>query len=100
MPVVVALGIDPAWFAVLICLVLQTSFMHPPFGVAIYTLRSVAPACMRSEDIYWGAVPFIVFQMLVALLVIFFPGLALDISPSSASTLHPDEVERVLRSLP
>ena len=100
MSVVVALGIDPAWFAVLICLVLQTSFMHPPFGVAIYTLRSVAPASMRSEDIYWGAVPFIVFQLLVALLVILFPGVALDISPSSASTLPIEQVERVLRSLP
>jgi tripartite ATP-independent transporter DctM subunit len=100
MPVVVALGIDPAWFAVLICLVLQTSFMHPPFGIAIYTLRSVAPATMRSEDIYWGAVPFIAFQLLVALFVILAPGLALDVSQSSAAPLPDDQVEHVLRSLP
>jgi tripartite ATP-independent transporter DctM subunit len=99
MPTVAAFGIDPAWFAVLVCIALQTSFMHPPFGVAIYTLRSVAPAAVRSADIYRGAIPFILFQLLVAMLVIAAPGLAFDFGKSAADILPEHEVERILRSL-
>ena len=100
MPAVITLGIDPAWFAVLMCIALQTSFMHPPFGVAIYTLRSVAPPQVRSADIYRGAVPFIVLQLLVALLVVAFPDLAFEFGSPSGRVLTADEVERALRALP
>ena len=97
MPTVVALGIEPAWFAVLLCIALQTSFMHPPFGVAIYTLRSVAPACVTSAQLYRGAIPFILLQLAVALLVVTAPGLALDLGGSSRPPLPDHEVEAILR---
>lgn len=100
MPAVAALGIDPAWFAVLMCLTLQTSFMHPPFGVAIYTLRSVAPPAVRSADLYWGALPFVVIQLLVALLVVAFPGLAFEFGAPPARPMAADAVERLLHALP
>ncbi|WP_425260281.1 TRAP transporter large permease [Rubrivivax sp. RP6-9] len=99
MPTVLALGIDPAWFAVVMCIALQTSFMHPPFGVALYTLRTVAPPSLPSADLYWGAVPFIVLQLLVALLVIAVPGFAVEFGDRGAAPLPPAEVERVLDAL-
>lgn len=100
MPTVITLGIDPAWFAVLVCIALQTSFMHPPFGVAIYTLRSVAPQGVSSTDIYCGVVPFIILQLVVALLVIAAPGLAFDFGKPPVISLPDTEVERILRELP
>lgn len=100
MPTVINLGIDPSWFAVLVCIALQTSFMHPPFGVAIYTLRSVAPPGVSSTDIYWGVVPFVVLQLLVALLVIAAPELAFDFGKRPAVSLPDKEVERILQELP
>lgn len=100
MPVVVAMGIDPAWFAVLVCIALQTSFMHPPFGVAIYTLRSVAPPALSSPDLYWSAVPFIGFQLLVAMLIIAVPDLAFDFGQTGGERIPRDEVERILHELP
>jgi tripartite ATP-independent transporter DctM subunit len=99
LPTAVGLGIDPAWFAVLVCIALQTSFMHPPFGVAIYTLRSVAPSEVKSADIYWGAVPFILIQLGVALLIIMYPDLAFDFSDSATPRRTSSEVEEILRKL-
>ena len=72
-PVAQKLGIDMVWFAVLIGVNMQTSFMHPPFGFALFYLRSVAPKEVRTADIYWGAVPFVVIQLLMVALVIAFP---------------------------
>lgn len=100
MPTVVALGVDPAWFAVLVCVALQTSFMHPPFGVAIYTLRSVAPRDVPSGDIYRGAVPFIVIQLLVAALIIALPGLAFRFGADSRPLLPESQAVDILRNLP
>ncbi len=74
-PVAMKLGIDPIWFGVLLGLNMQTSFMHPPFGFALFYLRSVAPASVRTTDIYWGAVPFVVIQLLMVALVLAFPEL-------------------------
>jgi hypothetical protein len=54
---------------------MQTSFMHPPFGFALFFLRSVAPRDVKTGDIYWGAVPFVCIQLLMVGLIIAFPGL-------------------------
>ena len=54
---------------------MQTSFMHPPFGFALFYLRSVAPPAIRTSDIYWGAVPFVLIQLVMVGLMIAFPQL-------------------------
>ncbi|WP_395703863.1 TRAP transporter large permease subunit [Aquabacterium sp.] len=95
-PAAVALGIDAAWFAVLVCIALQTSFMHPPFGVALYTLRSVAPPSFDSRHLYRGAWPFIGLQLLAAALVIAFPGLSVDLGARQPPPLPADQVEKIL----
>jgi TRAP-type mannitol/chloroaromatic compound transport system permease large subunit len=70
-------GADAAliWFGVILCVNMQTSFMHPPFGFALFYLRGVAPKEIKSSDIYWGAVPFVLLQVIMVLLVIFVPTL-------------------------
>jgi TRAP-type mannitol/chloroaromatic compound transport system permease large subunit len=85
-PVAEKLGIDLIWFGVLLGVNMQTSFMHPPFGFALFYLRSVAPAKdfvdkltgkltprVTTGQIYWGAVPFVLIQVLMVGLVIAFP---------------------------
>jgi len=72
-PVAAKLGIDPIWFGVLLGVNMQTSFMHPPFGFALFYLRSVAPKSVRTSDIYWGAVPFVLLQVVMVVIVIVFP---------------------------
>ena len=72
-PVAAKLGIDPIWFGVLLGINMQTSFLHPPFGFALFYLRSVAPKSVRTADIYWGAVPFVLLQLLMVAIVIIFP---------------------------
>jgi tripartite ATP-independent transporter DctM subunit len=91
-PVAEKLGIDLVWFGVLIGVNLQTSFMHPPFGFALFYLRSVAPPEVRTSQIYWGAVPFLGIQLLMVVLIVSFPQLVswgLD-GPSTMET--PTEV--------
>ncbi|MBN8903912.1 MAG: TRAP transporter large permease subunit, partial [Rhodospirillales bacterium] len=68
-------GADAAliWFGVILCVNMQTSFMHPPFGFALFYLRGVAPKEVKSSDIYWGALPWVLLQMLMVALVIAFP---------------------------
>ncbi len=61
------------WFGVMLCVNLQTSFMHPPFGFALFYLRGVAPKEVKSSDIYWGALPFVALQLVLVALVIAFP---------------------------
>jgi tripartite ATP-independent transporter DctM subunit len=72
-PVAAKLGIDLVWFGVLICANIQTSFMHPPFGFALFYLRGIAPPSVRSSDIYWGAIPWVVLQVILVLILIFWP---------------------------
>lgn len=72
-PVAEKLGIDLIWFGVLLGVNMQTSFMHPPFGFALFYLRSVAPKSIKTSDIYWGAVPFVCIQIIMVALVIAFP---------------------------
>jgi tripartite ATP-independent transporter DctM subunit len=87
-PVAEKLGIDLVWFGVLLAVNMQTSFMHPPFGFALFYLRSVAPtddytdritkrpvARVTTGQIYWGAVPFVVIQIIMVTLIIAFPEL-------------------------
>ncbi|SMH60559.1 TRAP transporter large permease [Azospirillum agricola] len=87
-PVADKLGIDLIWFGVLLGVNMQTSFMHPPFGFALFFLRSVAPktdyidkvtgkltAKVTTGQIYWGAVPFVIIQLIMVALVIAFPSL-------------------------
>ena len=87
-PVASLLGIDLVWFGVLLAVNMQTSFMHPPFGFALFYLRSVAPktdyqdkvtgqtiAKVSTPQIYWGAIPFILIQIVMVGLIIAFPNL-------------------------
>src|SRR3989475_5739206 len=72
-PVAEKLGIDLIWFGVLLGVNMQTSFMHPPFGFALFYLRSVAPKEVKTSDIYWGALPWIGLQAIMVAIVIAFP---------------------------
>ncbi|WP_424813719.1 TRAP transporter large permease [Roseococcus sp. YIM B11640] len=72
-PVAAKLGIDLVWFGVLLCVNMQTSFMHPPFGFALFYLRGIAPKEVRSSDIYWGAIPWVFLQLILVAVVIFWP---------------------------
>ncbi len=68
-------GADAAliWFGVMLCVNMQTSFMHPPFGFALFYLRSVTPKEIPSSDIYWGSIPWVILQLIMVALVIAFP---------------------------
>jgi len=81
-PVADKLGIDLVWFGVLLCVNMQTSFMHPPFGFALFYLRGIAdtlfknkalPRKVESTDIYLGAIPWVLMQLLLVVIVIFVP---------------------------
>ena len=81
-PVAAKLGIDLIWFGVMICVNMQTSFMHPPFGFALFYLRGIAdtlhkngslPRKVESKDIYLGSIPFIFLQLILVAVVIFVP---------------------------
>jgi tripartite ATP-independent transporter DctM subunit len=98
-PVADKLGIDLIWFGVLLGVNMQTSFLHPPFGFALFYLRSVAPAqayldkisgkliaAVTTGQIYWGAVPFVLIQIVMVGIVIAFPGLV-------TGTLHKNVVD-------
>ncbi|MEJ5346873.1 MAG: TRAP transporter large permease subunit [Chloroflexus sp.] len=76
-PVAKALGFDLIWFGVLLGANLQTSFLTPPFGFALFYLRGVAPPGITTTDIYRGVVPFIAIQLMIVVVLIFFPQLAL-----------------------
>jgi len=110
-PVAEKLGIDLIWFGVLLGVNMQTSFMHPPFGFALFYLRSVAPVAdyvdkitgklipkVTTGQIYWGAVPFVCIQIIMVALVIMFPGMVLNsldrgrvVDPSQIELVIPDE---------
>ena len=74
-PIVALLGIDPVWFAILIAVNLQASFLTPPFGFALFYLKGAAGDKMSTAAIYKGVVPFIVLQIIALLLIILFPDL-------------------------
>ncbi|MBF0239421.1 MAG: TRAP transporter large permease subunit [SAR324 cluster bacterium] len=74
-PVLLQMGLDPIWLGVMIAMNLQTSFLTPPFGFALFYLRGVAPSEVTTSHIYKGAVPFICIQILVLVILWFWPGL-------------------------
>ena len=74
-PVAEALGINMVWFAILIAMNLQTSFLTPPFGFSLFYLKGVAPSSIRTTDIYKGVMPFILIQILVLVSIMVFPEL-------------------------
>jgi TRAP-type mannitol/chloroaromatic compound transport system permease large subunit len=104
-PVADKLGIDLIWFGVLLGVNMQTSFMHPPFGFALFYLRSVAPAKdyvdrltgkltarVTTGQIYWGAVPFVLIQVLMVALVIGFPQLVM-VYKSGETKVDPSKIQ-------
>ena len=76
-PVLFSYGFDPIWVGILIAMVLQTSFLTPPFGFSLFYLRGVAPKEIPTKDIYRGVLPFIIIQILAIGLVFMFPQIAL-----------------------
>ena len=104
-PAAEKLGIDLIWFGVILAVNMQTSFMHPPFGFALFYLRSVAPkewfidritgirtGPVTTGQIYWGAVPFVVIQVIMVVLVIMFPGMVMHYK-GTASTVDPNTIK-------
>jgi len=104
-PVADKMGIDLIWFGVLLAVNMQTSFMHPPFGFALFFLRSVAPnddyqdkvtgrtiAKVTTPQIYWGSVPFIVIQLLIVAAVMLFPGMVTHYK-AGQSTVDPSTIQ-------
>jgi tripartite ATP-independent transporter DctM subunit len=87
-------GADNAliWFGVMLCVNMQTSFMHPPFGFALFYLRGVAPKEVKSSDIYWGALPWVGLQMIMVLLVIAFP-ITVTALLDKPSTIDPNKIK-------
>lgn len=77
LPVFVSQGVDLVWLAMLICVNLQTSFLTPPFGWALFFLKGVAPPEVTTRQIYIGVIPFILMQVLAVVLVYLFPQIAL-----------------------
>ena len=75
-PIMIDFGYDPVWFCILIAVNLQTSFMTPPFGFSLFYLKAVTPPEISTGHIYRGIIPFVVFQLIGLLIVIFFPQLA------------------------
>jgi tripartite ATP-independent transporter DctM subunit len=74
-PIMIEFGFDPAWFCILIAVNLQTSFMTPPFGFSLFYLKAVTPPEISTGHIYKGIIPFVFFQLIGLLVVVFFPAL-------------------------
>lgn len=74
-PVLLAMGVDPIWLGIMIAVNLQTSFLTPPFGFALFYLRGVAPASIKTSEIYRGVIPFIILQLLLLCAMAIWPGL-------------------------
>jgi tripartite ATP-independent transporter DctM subunit len=75
-PVLLAMDIDPVWLGILIAINLQTSFLTPPFGFSLFYLRGVAPASVKTTQIYRGVMPFIIIQLFVMAAIAYWPELA------------------------
>jgi TRAP-type mannitol/chloroaromatic compound transport system permease large subunit len=111
-PVADKMGIDLIWFGVLLAVNMQTSFMHPPFGFALFYLRSVAPkfdytdkvtgkkiARVTTGQIYSGSIPFIIIQLIMVAIVLAFPGMVTHYK-NDASTVDPATVDLNIQGNP
>ena len=98
-PVAQKLGIDLVWFGVLLAVNMQTSFLHPPFGFALFYLRSVASKEIKTTDIYWGAVPFVCIQILMVAIVIAFPGIVTSHVTQASSEVQGSGADELRRQL-
>jgi TRAP-type mannitol/chloroaromatic compound transport system permease large subunit len=87
------------WFGVMLCVNVQTSFMHPPFGFALFYLRSVAPKEVKSSDIYWGSVPWVFLQLIMVVIVIAFPQ-SVTYFLDAPSTVDPSKIKIELQAPP
>ena len=74
-PILFVMGVDPIWLGIMLAVNLQTSFLTPPFGFALFYLRGVASSLVRTSDIYRGVIPFILIQLLLLALIAIFPAL-------------------------
>lgn len=93
-PIARSIGVDMVWLAVLLAVNLQTSFMHPPFGIALYNLRSVTPRSVATTSIYWGAIPFVILQLFMVIVLLAIPQLVIRSKPG------PIDVNRTIIELP
>ena len=98
-PVALKLGIDLVWFGVLLAINMQTSFLHPPFGFALFYLRSVAPKSVRTTEIYWGAIPFVVIQVLMVAIVIAFPRIVTGNISEAAGAIKGSGADELRRQI-
>jgi tripartite ATP-independent transporter DctM subunit len=97
-PAAEKLGIYLLWFGVLLGANIQTSFMHPPFGFALFYLRGIAPPSVKSSDIYYGAIPWVVLQVILVAIVIAFPQLVTFLLEPPVK-VDPAKIEEQLRDL-
>ncbi len=74
-PILLTMGIDPIWLAIMIAINLQTSFLTPPFGFALFYLRGVAPKSITTQQIYKGVIPFILIQIFMLIILALYPDL-------------------------
>jgi tripartite ATP-independent transporter DctM subunit len=86
-PIAVSIGLDPLWFAILIAVNLQTSFLTPPFGFSLFYLKAAAPSSIRMEQIYRGDIPFIIIQVIILVGLILYPQSVLWL-PDWMDSLH------------
>ena len=98
-PVAQKLGIDLVWVGVLLAVNMQTSFLHPPFGFALFYLRSVAPKSVRTSEIYWGAIPFVAIQVLMIAVVIAFPRIVTGNITAAPGALKGSGAEELRRQI-
>jgi TRAP-type mannitol/chloroaromatic compound transport system permease large subunit len=98
-PVAVSLDIDLIWFGLLLCVNMQTAFMHPPFGFALFYLRGIAPPEVKSRDIYLGSIPWIILQLILVGILIFWPE-SVTYWISHDAQLDPTAVQNSLDALP
>jgi tripartite ATP-independent transporter DctM subunit len=77
LPIAMEIGFDPLWFSILMCVNLQTSFLTPPFGYALFYFKGVAPESYTMMHVYRGIVPFVLLQVLGMLILMLFPSLVM-----------------------
>jgi len=94
-PIIYKLNIDPVWFGVLLAMNLQTSFLTPPFGFSLFYLRSVAPKTINTSHLYKGAVPFIILQLLMVVVLVMYPDLVKHQSTSQTSFSSTQDLSNV-----